>query len=483
MTNSPQKFLDRTAEYIRKHDLITKGDHVLAAVSGGPDSVALLHLLAHLKTYFGIRRITVVHFDHKLRGDESEADREFVRCLAGNAGLDFHCGTADVHAFAKTQKISIEMAARDCRHSFFKEMKVALSADRIALGHTAGDQAEEVLLRIIRGTGPTGLKGMRPRAADGIIRPLLFATRDEILNYLLSHHIDFRNDSSNSEPFCQRNFLRLHVFPLLQEKFHAEVVGTISRYAELAQEEESWWDSQVKAAWDQSCPEQSESLASSKSLISSKGLISLDLSALRKLHPALLRRLLRHGLERVKGNLSGIHSAHLEPLVAIISREKPGKSIRFPGEIEAVQRAGKLLIRKIDLSVLPPSLEISRPGTYPFGPFLFQIGTSDELIHGISSLPEPRHILMDACKIKWPLLIRSWNPGDRFCPLGMKGSKKLQDYFTDSKIPKEERKKIPILCDSEKICWVAGLRMDDRVKPSPGTTKIVTAQFSLSGTT
>lgn len=473
MTKSPRKFPDRTAEYIMTHRLVAAGDHVLAGVSGGADSVALLYLLVRLKTLLGIKFISVAHFDHKLRGKESEADCEFVRRLAGKAGLDLHCGTADVRTFAKEHKISIEMAARDCRHSFLKEMKESLSADKIALGHTASDQAEEVLLRIIRGTGPAGLKGMRPGTANGIIRPLLFATHDEILAYLDSQNLDYRDDSSNFEPFCQRNFLRLHVFPLLKDKFHDDVVGAISRYAELAREEESWWDSQVKAAWQKVSPTEPESG------------IRLDLNALRELHPALMRRLLRYGLERVRGNLSGIHSVHLEPLFSFVSRErqKTSKSIRFPGEIEAVQQAENLLIRKMDSAVPTPLVEISRPGTYLFGSFLFQIETADEPCRHTPAPPQPGRIIMDAARIKWPLLIRSWNQGDRFCPVGMKGSKKLQDYFTDSKVPKDERSKIPVLCDSDKICWVVGLRMDNRVKTDPETRQTITVQFSLSNPT
>jgi tRNA(Ile)-lysidine synthase len=471
MTRILRKFRDRTAEYIRDHSLIAAGDHVLAAVSGGPDSTALLHLLIDLRTHLGIERITVIHFNHKLRGNESEKDNDFVRAIAKNAGLDFRCDAADVRACAKANKLSMEMAAHNLRHSFFKRMKESLSADRIALGHTANDQAEEVLLRIIRGTGPAGLKAMRPGTADGIIRPLLFANRDEILAYLHSHDLDYRNDSSNFEPFCQRNFLRLHVFPALRDQFHENVAGTISRYAELALEEESWWDAQVKTAWEISSPEE---LANG---------VRLDLNALRKLHPALLRRLLRYGLESVRGSLSGITSAHLEPLFSFISQEKPGRSIRFPGEVEAVQRAGKLLIRKKEIPAPPLLLEIAHPGTYPFGQFLFQVHTSSEPNPYRHSTPERNRVVMDAARIKWPLGIRSWKPGDRFCPAGMKGSKKLQDYFTDSRIPKEERPKVPILCDSEKICWVVGLRMDDRVRTGPETREIVTVQFKFSDAT
>jgi tRNA(Ile)-lysidine synthase len=470
MTKALRKLPERTVEYIWKHKLIAAGDHVLAAVSGGPDSVALLYLLIRLKTHLGIRRITVAHFDHKLRGKESEADREFVRRLAGNAGLDFHCDSADVRALAKEHKISVEMAARDCRHSFLMKMKDSLAADKIAVGHIANDQAEEVLLRIIRGTGPAGLKGMLPATSEGIIRPLLFATRDEILAYMDSQNLDYREDSSNFEASCQRNFLRLQVFPLLRNEFHDEVVGTISRYADLAREEESWWDSQVTAEWERCGAEDF-----------GNG-VRLNLNALRELNPALLRRVLRYGLGKVRGNLSGIHLVHLEPLFAFVSQDKPGKSVRFPGRVEAVQRAGKLLIRKMIISPPPASLEIPGPGTFHFGSFLFQIDTSDEFIHKGHVQPEPGRIIMDAKKIKWPLHIRSWKPGDRFRPLGMKGSKKLQDYFTDSKIPKEERSKVPILSDSEKICWVVGFRMDDRVKTRPKTKQVVTVEFRPSGT-
>ncbi|MHC1724526.1 MAG: tRNA lysidine(34) synthetase TilS [Syntrophobacteraceae bacterium] len=249
MTKIPHLLRDRACEYIIKKGLIASGDHLLTAVSGGPDSVALLHILIGLKEYFNIERITVVHFDHRLRGRDSDADREFVRNLANSTALGFRCGSDDVRSFARKKKISIEMAARELRHSFFKSVSLELNAHKIVLGHTADDQAEEVLLRLLRGTGPAGLAAMPPRTADGIIRPLLFATRSEILDYLRAGDMAYREDLTNLEPFCQRNLLRLQIFPLLREAFHPRIAGTISRYAELAAEEESWWATQVEGIW------------------------------------------------------------------------------------------------------------------------------------------------------------------------------------------------------------------------------------------
>ncbi len=453
------------AEYIRKNSLISDRDHVLTAVSGGPDSVALLTILAGLKDTLGIERITVVHFDHRLRGDESDADREFVLALARSAGFEFRCGTADVRAFAQSRRISVEMAARDCRHSFFMETAAELNATKIALGHTINDQAEEVILRIIRGTGPAGIQAMSPATADGIIRPLLFATRDSILGYLLEQGMEFRYDSTNLEPFCRRNFLRLKIFPLLRDAFHPQIAETIARCADLAREEESWWASEIRTRWGDICLELSE------------GRCALDLGRLKQLHPALVRRMLRLAIEKVRGNLAGIGLVHLESLMGLVFSGKTGKSVLFPGGVEAVRHRGKLIVRLFEC-VAPKYphdevLPIPGPGTYLFGEFGFEVGFRDDTKTCCEPDSTAECVHMDADKLKWPMELRFWRPGDRFRPLGMTGSKKLQDFFTDCMVPKEKRRRIPFLCDSEKICLVAGMRMDDRVKAGAHTRAIL----------
>jgi len=473
MSKNLETLSARTARYIRKNSLISDRDHVLAAVSGGPDSVALLSILVNLKDTLGIERITVAHFDHRLRGDESDADREFVRALAHSSGLDFHCGAADVRSFARNRKISVEMAARECRRSFLQGAATALNARKIALGHTANDQAEEVLLRILRGTGPSGIQAMSPGTAECLIRPLLFATRDEVLEYLRDLAIAFRNDSSNFDPFCQRNFLRLKVFPLLREAFHPQIVETIARCAGLAREEESWWASEIETRWRDICLDFSE------------GRATLDLRRLKQLHPALVRRILRLAVEKVRGSLSGVGLVHLETLIELVFSGITGKSIRIPGGIEALRHGAKLLIRPLkDAAPEDPQREIlpvPGPGNYVFGQYCFEIGFRDETNAGCAPVFGTDCIRMDADKLKWPLELRFRKPGDRFRPLGMTGSKKLQDFFTDCKVPREERQKVPLLCDSDKICWVAGMRIDDRVKVEDHTRAILVVRlFRLS---
>ncbi len=455
----------RAAEYIRKNSLISNLDHVLAAVSGGPDSVALLSVLVNLKDTLGIERISVVHFDHRLRGDESDGDREFVRALARTAGLDFRCGAADVRTFARSRKISVEMAARECRRSFFMETAAELNAGRIALGHTADDQAEEVILRILRGTGPAGIQGMSPATADGIIRPLLFGTRDAILEYLHQRGIEYRNDSTNFAPSCQRNFLRLKVFPMLREAFHPQIAQTIARCADLAREEESLWASQIRTLWSDICLELSE------------GRCSLDCRRIKQLHPALARRMLRLAIDKVKGNLSGVGLVHLEPLIALVSSGKTGKSILIPGGIEATRHGAKLLIRSEEFAhpkdPVDDVLDVHAPGNYLFGESVFEFRVCNETKTCCGPDSGAGFIRMDSDKLKWPLQFRYRRTGDRFRPLGMTGSKKLQDFFTDCMVPRQERTKVPLLCDSEKICWVVGMRMDDRVKVEAHTRQIL----------
>ena len=212
-----------------------------------------------------------------------------------------------------------------------------------------------------------------------------------------------------------------------------------------------------------------------------EGRCALDFGRMKQLHPALARRMLRLAIERVKGNLSGVGLVHLEPLTEFIFSDKTGKSIRIPGGIEAVRDGAKLLIRSKECAAptgpLDDVLNVQGPGNYFFGKFSFEFRSCDETKTCFGPDSGADCVRMDSDKLKWPLQLRYRRAGDRFRPLGMTGSKKLQDFFTDCMVPKEERQKVPLLCDSEKICWVVGMRMDDRVKVEAHTRQILVVKL------
>lgn len=450
---------------IQQEHLLEGTDSILVAVSGGPDSVALLHLLVTLREPCGITRLAILHFDHQLRGAASTADQAFVESLAKAFGLPFHTATADVHAYRQQHRISLEMAARFCRHRFFREALTRLGAGAIAMGHTANDQAEEILLRLCRGTGPSGMAGMLPKTADHLIRPLLGVSRREILAYLRDHQLDFREDASNFDPTHQRNIIRHEILPFLEKHFHPRLIEVLGRHTRLTQREESFWRELSANQWQALCASETPSR------------IALDRQRLLDQHPALLRRLLRLAIERLQGNLQAITCGHLEALCRLLAHSTPGRSLQFPRGLRATLE-GPLLILSNQAEETPCTATqtfepfMDGPGTYQF-PSLGLCLTIQEQ-PGPPDTPDSGHtIRLDADTIEWPLFLRTWEKGDRFHPLGLGGSKKLQDFFVDLKIPRRERHRVTLLCDQEKICWVMDYRLDNRVKITPQTRRLL----------
>jgi tRNA(Ile)-lysidine synthase len=464
-------FQERVFDYVRKYGLVETAEGVLVGVSGGPDSIALLHVLYSLRERLGIAQLRVLHFDHRLRGKDSDADRAFVEAQAEKLGLHCFCIAEDVLDYRQHHGLSLEMAARACRHRFFRTAMDQFRAQRLALGHTANDQAEEVLLRLLRGVGPSGAAGMLPKTSRGIIRPLLFATREQILTYLNDLGLSFREDASNLDPFCQRNALRLEVFPVLEDRFHHGIVQTLARHAELVLDEEAYWEQEIRTRRPAVLAEESPSK------------VALSIPRLLELHPALRRRMFRFAIERVRGNLLGIYAVHIETLCRWISRATSGKVLHLPAGFRAEKSGDTIAFYTHGPSepmptLEPPFEEIHGPGSYGFTDFQLDLSLQGPVPDGWSKPPSAslHRVHMDADRIKWPLLVRSWQPGDRFRPLGMGGGKKLQDFFTDAKIAGSERKRIPLLCDREKICWVVGYRLDDRVKVTSRTKRMLVVE-------
>lgn len=456
--------------FIRNNRLVLSGDHVLAAVSGGPDSVALLHILLTLKDELEMGQLSVVHFDHQLRGEASTADYRFVEALAARLRLPFIGGGEDVRAVQRNQGVSLEMAARICRHRFFRRVMAEQAATRLALGHSADDQAEELLLRLLRGTGPVGMAGMRCSTRDGIIRPLLFACRADIMAYLDSLNLDFRYDGSNFEAFCRRNALRLEVMPVLRRIFHPAVDQVLARHAQLVQEEESYWAEEIAR------------LLPKITILREDSRYALHLLPLRNCHPALLRRLLRAVVECLQGSLAGFYTVHFELLEKLV-RSTPStkeRQLHLPRQVRVACEGERLVFRKGPPAADTPfCFTIVEAGLHRFARFSLELTCKN--LSGPQSPPNtPDLVWMDAAHVCWPLTVRSRQKGDRFQPLGMQGRKKLQDFFTDLKIPRTERSKIVLLCDARKICWVAGYRLDERVRVRSTTRQVLVVRFSAS---
>ncbi|MCU0574535.1 MAG: tRNA lysidine(34) synthetase TilS [Syntrophobacteraceae bacterium] len=466
----------RVLDFIRRHRMIRPGDNLLVGVSGGADSMALLHILKALELDLGLHRLTAAHFEHGLRGAESLEDRAFVERMSAELGVDRRCGAGDVRGSAREMRVSWEMAARFCRHRFFRSLATEENC-RIALAHNANDQAEEILLRLCRGSGPSGLGGMRPLEESGIVRPLLFATRAEIQEYLESRGIPYRIDSSNDAPVCQRNRIRLEVLPLLERIMATGVVDCIQRHARLARDEEEYWKAIIADLWPKVCLSEGE------------GEVRLRTGEIRELHPAVARRVLRHAIDRLQGHLQGINARHIELISTLIREGRPGSGIHLPSSLRAGLQAQSLVLslekKRREAGPVPgePWI-IEGPGVWSRGSLSLKLQ-----IREVKDMDPPypwtsmeKHkASMDAEKICWPLCLRSRQPGDRFQPLGISGHKKLQDFFVDLKIPREMRKAMDILCDSEKICWILGHRLDDRVKVTCRTRRVLLIEVWRSG--
>lgn len=455
-------------EYLRAKGLeLKKGCYILIALSGGPDSVALFTVLIALKKLLEVSKYGVVHFNHKLR-KEADDDEAFVRNLSSAFNVEFFSGSENVKDYAIKRRISIEMAARECRYRFFFALKERLRADYLAVGHTGSDQAEEVLLRLIRGTGPDGFSGMPLLSANGILRPLLGVFRSDVISYLSDLRMPYKVDTTNfSAPF-QRNRIRHEVIPLLDEISGRSVEKIICRTAELFADDAGFIKSVVEQAWNEITTPSAD-----------KYKWSWDREKFRKSQIGLQRRLIRRLFEEAKGDLYGLSFEHVENFRRFIAEGHSGGRLELYGLSAVIE--GSFVgfsIKKVEEGASTGyALVIPTTGRYHIEP------TGDSLILSFLSQSEAMTLmdkgstseaLFDADKLIWPLVLRFWQPGDRFQPLGMKGrSKKVQDFFTDEKIPLSRRHKIPILCDQEKICWIVGLRMDERARITESTERFL----------
>ena len=453
--------LKKVQNTVSAHSMLQPGDRVLVAVSGGPDSVALCHILNRLRRSYGVE-LVVAHVHHGLRGSEADQDALFVQDLARQLGLPFVMQRVDVHAWRKEHGGSLQMAAREVRYQCLQQIRVNEGASKLALGHNADDQAEEILLRIFRGAGQRGLTGMPPHNRNRVIRPLLECHRHEITCYLEDQSLAFRQDKSNFKPWCQRNLLRLELLPRLQQEFNSNLSATLLRTSNIFREEEEFWES-LLSQW-----------LAKHSVEFEDGALGLPIGPLMETHPAMQKRLLRRLVEKIKGDLRGFGFHHTESLLQLCRSAAPNSRIDLPGAVKAEKNYGWLTIGLQQQIPEDFSYQISGPGFYPFPSLNHRMVVeyaSADLASEFSR--HANEAVIDLDKISFPLVLRSSNVGDRFRPLGLGGGKKLKKFFIDTKVPRSQRRRVPILCSGEQIIWVVGLRLDDRVKVTANTSRLL----------
>ena len=471
-----------------EHTLITRrmvqaGDTVLVGVSGGPDSVALVHIMLYLAPKFSFQ-VAIAHLNHDLRRDESARDEAFVVSLAEQLNLPVHVERQDVRRHQRNCRLSLEEAARQVRYRFYDAIASKFGYEKIALGHHSDDNAELILMYLLRGSGPLGLSGIPPLRDARIIRPLMDLKRTEILDYIAAKSLDCVVDSSNRDSQYLRNRVRNRLLPQLKAEYNPKLVESLNRLASILDAEERWIESLIQPIFEKVI------------VFEKQGRIGFDIEQLNQQNIAVRRRLIRNAVLKVKGNLRRMAYVHIEDAVKLAQKAAASGALDLPDRIRIYRHNDVLTISREaqNLRHVPSAPLVSSTPDYEYR--LSKTGEIDikeaDLKIRFSEVTQKhtpdwhpsgqgaRNVYFDMDKIRFPLVIRNFRPGDRFSPLGMTGHQKLSKFFIDHKVSKAERKKCPILLSRNEIIWVVGHRLDNSVKIGPQTCRILKAEVSLA---
>jgi len=450
----------RIIRTIRTQRLFDPGATLIVGLSGGADSTALLDLLATLPAY--PVRLIAAHLNHALRGVDSDADEQFCRELAAGHAIPFESRRVDVRALAAGESLNLEDAGRRARIAFFDELRARWQADAVCLAHHADDQAETVLMRLLRGSGMTGLSGMPWRNGRGYIRPLLDINRREIESYLGWRQLTWREDASNLDTAYLRNRIRHDLLPLL-EGYNPAIRTALTATAAILSDEEQLLETLTRQAADQVC-RFSDSAA------------SCDIRLLVSHPPALQRRLIRHMLSQVAGGLEQFSHRHTEDILQTVTSARPNLRTSLPRGLVALREYDRLVIKAIGMPH-PTAADINIPG-----PGVYQLPDGSRLRIEETTTPvdpagDNTTAYFDTGRMPFPWHVRTFRPGDRIQQLGMTGRKKVKDLFIDEKIPPARRDRIPLLFCGDELIWVVGLRTAHPARVDAGSTQVVKAVF------
>lgn len=449
---------------ILSYGMIDPGDRVIVAVSGGPDSICLLHILNTLKAELDMD-LVVAHYDHGLRPSCDESETRFVRDFAQSLDLPFE--TEKSANLLQSGGGSLEERARDHRYGYLERIRERLGAQKIALGHNLDDQAETVVMRLLRGSGPSGLAGIPPVRDKKIIRPLIDIKRKEIEHYLKVLEIPYVIDQSNFETRFLRNKIRLEIMPSLL-RLQPKLVEHLAQTAEILRTD------------NQYLMDQADEWIRKEAAFKPSGDILIPADRFLRLPRSIRQRVLRGILQQLKKSLRRMGSTHIQSIEELACGEKPQGTLNLPNGITVRKIYNRLAFSTANgASKSDFHYRLEGPGTY-------HIKEIDRtlVLEEVEGLPEsgfppsPLTAYLDAGKIQYPLILRNLKPGDRFIPLGMKGHKKIKDFFIDLKVPIQARHRTPILFSREAPAWVCGFRIDDRFKVTSSTNRVLKASIS-----
>jgi tRNA(Ile)-lysidine synthase len=454
-------------------EMTLPGDCVLVGVSGGPDSVALLHGLFELRDELSIE-LVIAHLNHSARGDESDRDAEFVENLGNALQLKTLIEKVDVAAHQETSKSSFQEAARHLRLEFFQRAMGQVNANKIALGHTLDDQAETVLINLLRGSGLKGIGGMNPVRLP-YIRPLFYCSRSEVVDFLNGKKIPCCNDSSNEKTDYLRNRIRLELIPFLQERYNPRIKENLFEASGIFRAENDYLKNLEDHEFERAVlvSETNETL-------------NMDVNYVTELPLALKRRLVRKGIQSVKGDLRKITSFHIQEVLRLFDKAEKGKRIDLPGNLQISCLGDRVEFKRIQdssSSILTDEENgksgwmkpLNIPGETPVEKAGLTLKA--EIIDPVEAgfpVDQANQAFLDFEKTGGNIMVRFFQAGDRLKPLGMKGTKKLKSLFIDEKVPQGIRSTVPILTTGDNdIIWVYGTRIAHPYRVTSNTSKVL----------
>ena len=444
----------KVVKFILNKKIIGAGDRILVALSGGADSVFLLEFLLKYKRRFKIE-IAAFHLNHNLRGKEANIDEQFCKNLGVKKRIPFFSTSKNVKLFAKRKRMSLEEAGRELRYSELQRFAKKHNYTKIASAHNADDNAETVLLNLIKGAGIKGLSGI-PTRREKIIRPILVLSKKEILDYLHNKNINYRTDSSNVENNYQRNYLRNKIIPLIKDKLNPQFDVAVFRTSEVIRGYTSLIDEQFNNTIKKTVTYRQQKL-----IINLKHLEETDVRLYGDVFRKTVRKYFNEDLE----------SKNISDLIKLI-KAQTGREIKFSNRIVAVKERDSIIIysKKGEMKNVK-QVEIKIGEEKQIEGKSISISTINRNKLSFYNTINKEYISAD--KINSSFILRRWKAGDRFYPLGMKNSKKLSDFLTEQKVRSSEKKEQLVLSNAGKIVWVVGIRIDERYKISAKTKKVL----------